>query len=76
MGLRVAHMHQIHTAAGNVLACRGAVIETALTGQGITGLFKAGWTTIKVRPGQGGDHVACQYHACITGPSRGSINAR
>ncbi len=27
----------------------GAVIKTALTGQGLAGLFKAGWTTIKVR---------------------------
>jgi tocopherol O-methyltransferase len=26
----------------------GAVIQTALTGQGISGLLKAGWTTIKV----------------------------
>lgn len=26
-----------------------AVIKTALTGQGIAGLLKAGWTTIKVR---------------------------
>ncbi len=29
----------------------GAVIETALTGAGLAGLFKAGWTTIKVRGG-------------------------
>lgn len=26
----------------------GAVIRTALTGQGISGLLRAGWTTIKV----------------------------
>ncbi len=31
----------------------GAVIETALTGAGLAGLFKAGWTTIKVRGGGG-----------------------
>lgn len=27
----------------------GAVIQTALTGQGLAGLLRAGWTTIKVR---------------------------
>ncbi len=29
----------------------GAVIATALTSQGLAGLLKAGWTTIKVRRG-------------------------